>query len=125
MLLGLMPLRGIVLGLGLAFVGLLWWRVVQRRGRATGTVTRRPPREHEPGMAAEVTFAVDGREFRFSPSVVTNFDVGKLTVGTKVAVAYDPSDPGSADLAEPWRLYSGPAIAALLYLATLYYLFVA
>jgi hypothetical protein len=120
-----MSLRGIVLGLGLAFVALLWWRVLRRRSRATGTVTRRPPREHEPGMSTEVTFEVDGREFRFSPSVVTNFDVGKLTVGSKVAVAYDPNDPASADLAEPWRLYSGPVIATLLYLVALYYLFVA
>ena len=45
-------------------------------------------------------------------------------MGAKVAVAFDPYDPGSADLAEPWRLYSGPVIAALLYLAALYYLFV-
>ena len=122
-----MPLRGIVLGLGLAFVALLWWRVLQRKGRTTGTVTRRPPRDrrHESVSTTEITFEVEGREFRFNPSVVTNFDVGKLEIGTKVAVAFDPADPASADLAAPWRLYFGSVVATLLYLGALYYLLVA
>jgi len=120
-----MPLRGIIAGLGLAFVALGWWRVLQRRARVTGTVTRRPRREHDHTgtESTEITFEVEGREFRFHPSVVTNFDVGKLAVGVKVAVAYDPNDPTSADLAEPWRQYSGPVLVTLIYLAALYYLF--
>ncbi len=120
-----MPLRGIVLGL--AFAALLGWRVRQGQGRATGTVTRRPRREphRESVSTTEITFAVEGREFHFNPSVVTNFDVGRLEIGARVAVAYDPNDPAGADLAEPWRLYSGPVIATLLYLAAGYYLFVA
>ena len=44
-----MPLRGIVLGLGLAFVALGWWRVLRRLGRE-----------------------VDGKAYRFNPSVVTS-----------------------------------------------------
>jgi len=40
-------------------------------------------------------------------------------VGVKVAVAYDPNDPTSADLAEPWRQYSGPVLVTLIYLAAL------
>jgi hypothetical protein len=84
-----MPLRGIIAGLGLAFVALGWWRVLQRRAWATGTVTRRLRREHDHTGTEpiEITFEVEGREFRFHPSVVTNFDVGKLAVGVKVAVA--------------------------------------
>jgi hypothetical protein len=121
-----MPLRGIVAGLGLAFVALGWWRVLQQRARATGTVTRRPRREHDHTgtQSTEVTFEIEGREFRFSPSVVTNFDAGTLAIGAKVAVAYDPNDPTSADLAEPWRQYSGPVLVTLTYVAALYYLFI-
>jgi Protein of unknown function (DUF3592) len=116
-----MPIRGIVLGLGLAFVALGWWRVLQRRGRATGTVTARPPRASRIRTASTgVTFQVGRTSYTFHPSVITNFDVGKLEVGAKVPVAYDPDDPQSADLAEPWRLYAGPVIATLLYAAVLY-----
>lgn len=121
-----MPVRGIVLGLGLMFVALGWWRVVQRRGRATGTVTARPPRASQIDTAAtEVTFTVDGKSYTFSPSVITNFDVGKLAKGARVTVAYDPNDPTSADLAESWRLYAGPVIVTVLYLAFAYYAFLA
>ena len=121
-----MPVRGIVLGLGLAFVALLWWRVLQRRGRATGTVTGRAPRAHHVETASTaITFEVGGRAYTFQPSVITSFDVGRLELGAKVPVAYDPDDPDSADLAEPWRLYAGPAIATLLYAVVLYYAFLA
>ena len=120
-----MPLRGVVAGLGLAFVTLGWWRVLQRRCRATGTVTRRPPRrDHIDTASTEITFEVEGRLIRFTPSVITNFDVGRLELGAKVRVAYDPADPANADLADPWRRYSGPVLVTLLYLAALYYLFV-
>ena len=51
----------------------------------------------------------------------TSFDLGRLEVGAKVAVAYDPDDPQSADLTESWRLYSGPVVATLLYAAVVYY----
>jgi hypothetical protein len=121
-----MPLRGIIAGLGLAFVTLGWWHVLQRRARAAGTVTARPPRREHVGMAStEITFQVDGRPITFQPSAITSFDVGKLELGAKVAVAYDPNDPTSADLAAPWRRYSGPVLVTLIYLAALYYLFVA
>lgn len=121
-----MPIRGIVLGLGLAFVALGWWRVLQRRGRATGTVTARPPRASRVRTAStEVTFQVGRQSYTFHPSVITSFDTGRLEVGAKVSVAYDPDDPTSADFAEPWRLYSGPVIATLLYGAVLYYAFLA
>ena len=121
-----MPIRGIVLGLGLAFLALGWWRVLQRRGRATGTMTARPPRASRIGTAStEITFQVGGRSHTFQPSVITNFDVGRLEIGAKVEVAYDPDDPESADFAEPWRLYSGPVIATLLYTAVLCYAFLA
>ncbi len=113
-----MPLRGIVLGLGLMFVALCWWRVLQRRGRATGTVTRRPLRHSDSAVSStEITFTVGGQSYTFHPSVVTNFDVGKLAVGARVPVVYDPSDPSSADLAEAWRMYAGPVIATVLYAA--------
>ena len=56
---------------------------------------------------------------------ITSFDLGRLEVGAKVAIAYDPDDPQSADLAEPWRLYSGPVVATLLYAAVVYYAFLA
>jgi hypothetical protein len=49
--------------------------------------------------------------------------VGKLAVGAQVRVAYDESDPSSADLAEPWRMYSGPVIATALYAAFAYFAF--
>lgn len=120
-----MPIRGIVLGLGLMFVVLAWWRVLQRRARATGTVTRRPlPHERSQTSAStEITFSIRGQSYTFRPTVVTNFDAGRLEVGAKVAVAYDPSDPSSADIAETWRMYSGPVIATVLYLAFAYYAF--
>ena len=119
-----MPIRGIVLGLGLLFVVLAWWRVLQRRGRATGTVTKRPPRHSRTSTeSTEITFTVGGKPYTFRPTVVTNFDAGKLAVGAQVAVAYDPSDPSSADIAETWRMYSGPVIATVLYLAFAYYAF--
>ena len=121
-----MPVRGIVLGLGLAFVALCWWRVLQRRGRATGTVTARSPRSSRIGTAStDITFQADGRSYAFHPSLITTLDVGKLEVGAKVAVAYDPDDPANADLAEPWRLYAGPAIATALCAAVLYFAFLA
>jgi hypothetical protein len=121
-----MPIRGIVLGLGLAFVALLWWRALQRRGRATGTVTAGAPRAHHIKTASTaVTFDVAGRSYTFQPSVITNFDVGRLELGATVAVAYDPDDPTSADLAEPWRMYSGPVVATALYAAFLYFAFLA
>jgi len=114
-----MPARGIVLGLGCAFVALVWWRVLQRRGRATGTGTARPPRSSRSQTAStEVTF-------RVVPSVITSLDVGKLEIGAKVPVADDPDDPDSADLAEPWCLYAGPTIATLLYAVALFYAFLA
>lgn len=121
-----MRVRGIVLGLGLAFVALAWWRVLQRRGRATGTVTARPPRSSRIQTASTaVTFQVDGRSYTFHPSVITSLDVGKLELGATVPVAYDPDDPDSADLAEPWRMYAGPAIATALYATVLYFAFLA
>jgi hypothetical protein len=119
-----MPIRGILLGLGLAFVALGWWRVLQRRGRATGTVTARPrSRSRLEAGSTEVTFEVDGTVYTFRPSIVTSADAGKLDVGTKVPVAYDPSDPASADLAESWRMYGMPAIVTALYLALAWYVF--
>jgi hypothetical protein len=119
-----MPLRGIVLGLGLMFVAVLWWRVRQRRGRATGTVTRRPRRHAESGTSStDITLEVGGRTYTFHPSVVTSFDVGKLDVGARVPVAYDESDPSSADLGEPWRMYAGPVIVTVLYGAFVYLAF--
>jgi hypothetical protein len=78
-----MPIRGIVLGLGLAFVALGWWRVLQRRGRATGTVTARPPRASRV-RTAEVTFQVGRQSYTFHPSVITSFDTGRLEVGAKL-----------------------------------------
>lgn len=57
--------------------------------------------------------------------LITSFDAGRLEVGAKVSVAYDPDDPESADCAEPWRLYAGPVIATVLYGAVLYYAFLA
>src|SRR5262245_40926908 len=114
-----MPLRGIVLGL--AFVALGWWRILQRRGRATGTVTARPPRRTRIGTAAtEITFQVKGKSFTFQPSVITNLDVGRLEIGATVPVAYGPADPTSADLAEPWRLYTPPVLVTALYAVLLY-----
>lgn len=57
-----MPIRGIVLGLRVVFVALGWWRLLQRRGRATGTVTARPPRASRIETAStEVTLQV-GRQ---------------------------------------------------------------
>jgi alkanesulfonate monooxygenase SsuD/methylene tetrahydromethanopterin reductase-like flavin-dependent oxidoreductase (luciferase family) len=38
---------------------------------------------------------------------------------------YDPDDPVNADLAEPWRMYAGPAVATALYAAVLYFAFLA
>jgi len=117
-----MPIRGIVLGLGLAFVALGWWRVLQRRGRATGTVTSRPPRHSRIKTAStEITFTVAGKSYTFHPSVVTSFDVGKLAVGAQVPVAYDEHDPSSADLGEPWRMYAMPVIVTVLYAVFAYY----
>jgi len=55
-----MPLRGIIAGLGSAFVALGWWRAFQRRARATGTVTRRPRREHD-HTGTESTEIIRGR----------------------------------------------------------------
>ena len=120
-----MPIRGIVLGLGLMFVVLAWWRVLQRRGRATGTVTRRPAPESrsKTSESSEITFTVGGQSYTFRPTVVTSLDAGKLEVGARVPVAYDPGEPASADIAEPWRMYSGPVIATVLYLAFAYYAF--
>jgi hypothetical protein len=115
-----MPLRGIVLGLGLAFVALGWWRVLQRRGRATGTVTARPPRPGRIGTAStEITFHVEGTAYTFQPSLLTSLDGSRLALGATVPVAYDPADPRSADLADPWRRYAGPVIATALYAVVL------
>jgi hypothetical protein len=119
-----MSIRGIVLGLGLAFVALGWWRVFQRRGRATGTVTARPrPGSRLKSGATEVTFEVGGKAYTFRPSVGTSLDAGSLEMGARVTVAYDPGDPASADLAEPWRMYSMPVIVTALYLAVAWYAF--
>jgi hypothetical protein len=106
------------------FVALSWWRVFQRRGRATGTVTRRPRRDSDSTTSStEVTFTVGGRSYSFHPSVVTNFDRGKLGVGAPVPVAYDESDPSSADIAEPWRMYAGPVVVTVLFAAFAYFAF--
>jgi hypothetical protein len=94
-----MPICGIVVGLGLTVVVFGWWRVLQRRGRATGTVTARPPRRSRIATAStEVTFEVDGKPVTFTPSVITSLDAGELALGPKVPVAYDPADPTSADV---------------------------
>jgi hypothetical protein len=108
--------------LALLYVALGWWRVLRRRGRATGTVTARPRAGSRlKSGATEVTFEVGGTAHTFRPSIVTSGDAGKLDVGAKVPVAYDPSDPASADLAEPWRLYGMPVIVSVLYLALAWY----
>lgn len=121
-----MPIRGIVLGLGLMFVVLGWWRVLQRRGRATGTVTARPPHASRIKMSSTaITFAVGRTSNTFNPSVITSLDAGRLEVRAKGTAAYDPNDPKNADIAEPWRMDAGPVIAAALYAVFAYYAFLA
>ncbi len=119
-----MPIRWILLGLGLAFVALGWWRVLQRRGRATGTVTIAPQhRSRGRASRTEIAFTVAGRSSTFHPSVVTSFDVGRLDVGVEVPVAYDESDPSSADIAAPWRMYWRQVMKTLVYAVCAYDLF--
>ena len=64
-----------------------------------------------------------GKAYTFHPSVVTSFDVRTLEMGAKIPVAYDESDPTSADIAEPWRMYAGPVVVTLLYAVFAYYAF--
>jgi hypothetical protein len=89
-------------------------------------VTARPPRAARIGPAStEITFQVEGKSFSFHPSVITSLDVGRLAIGAKVPVAYDPDDSTSADLAEPWRMYAPPVVATALYAVLLYIAFLA
>jgi hypothetical protein len=113
-----------LLGFGLMFVALAWWHAFQRQGRATGTVTRRPPRHSRTGASStDITFTVGGQPYTVHPSVITNFDAGKLEMGAQVPVTYDESDPSSADIAEPWRMDAGSVIATVLYVAFVYVAF--
>ena len=93
-------------------------------GRTTGTVTIAPQyRSRGRASSPEIAFTVAGRWYTFHPSVVTSFDVWKLGVGVQVPVAYDESDPSSADIAAPWRMYWRPVLKTLVYAVCAYYLF--
>jgi hypothetical protein len=120
-----MPLREIILIVGLMLVVYTWVRVFQRNGRATGTITkiaytfgrlRTGRRSHQP----EITFKVGSQDYTFFPSVVTFLDRQEKKVGTQVPVAYNPTNPQDAEIAIPWRMYASPVILTVIYGVILY-----
>jgi hypothetical protein len=122
------PIKEIVLIVGLMLVIYTWLQTFQRKGRATGTITKIAytfgrvsggRRSRQP----EIAFKVDGQEYTFFPSIVTFLDRQEKKVGSQVPVAYNPANPKDAEIAVPWRLYASPVILTALYGVFLWFSF--
>jgi hypothetical protein len=101
-----------------------WLQTLARTGRAVGTIIKIETRSGPDGDATSVPlieFRVKGTKYSFQPGLVLPGESKKKSIGRKVNVAYNPSDPNDAEVASAVRLYLGPLIVTALYAAYTYW----
>jgi hypothetical protein len=102
-----------------------WLKVLGRRGRAKGVISGF---EWMDGNDTDVKvpriqFEVNGNKYSFLPSTYVRGDYDPRRIGTNVEVAYNPSNPGDADLASGARTYGPPIVLTASYLIVLWIAF--
>ena len=97
----------------------LWWRGGRTTGEVVAYTTRAPSRRgYKPHYMPHVRFTERSgmpREFIST----TSADPHKWPLGTRVPVAFDADGSGKAEIAVPWRFWSGPAAVLILGLGVL------
>jgi hypothetical protein len=104
--------------LGALLIAYAWLEVLDRRGRAVGTIigiTTRYGVEGDEITVPEVAFTVDDVPYSFLPTMSVAPEAKKRGIGVTVPVAYNPDNPDDADVVSPLGLYLPTGVATLFY----------
>jgi hypothetical protein len=119
-----MPVGDLIIIFGFMLVVYTWAQTRQRRGGAPGVISEIRYGSSRAGVRKShhpvITFTVDGRDYTFTPSIITILDTRQNNVGAPVTVAFNPANPTEAELAAPWRLYAPPVLLTALFAAAVY-----